>query len=460
MKALLLFFLCGCSWGQALVQANANCNTRSGTNPLTCSFSSTPTAGHLVVVGFTSVNGSIPAAITDNQATGGNTYTKLGSGGSCGSQICMSLWASANVKSAGTFTVSAANTGTFATIVMAEFSGMPSTLIQDGLAIPSAQSTATCVAMNTTNSNDLLLSSIGVFNGGSTTGVAPFTLAAAFSGTGPGIGLEYFLPGSSGDFTPSFSNASPTSTQCINAALVVTQDTLTYPIIQKRTNCFETPNVSGVDNTCTFFSTPKASSKIIVSVDAIDPGTVTVTDNQASGGNTYTLESSGGTPSTQQILIYCATSLTSSGTFTVTSAGNGGARRINVSMWEVAGLTTCTPDKTSNNTGTSASTFTCGTTGSTTVATDWILASVVNLTGNGASSVGYTASTGFTLDSFSNWNSISPQSASEDQFTSTTGSFSPQFTGTVSSGAYACAVAAFKGGPLNNMIHHKVTSGD
>jgi hypothetical protein len=150
-----------------VVQTHATTGIGSS-SPLQTSFSSLPTAGNAVIVAIAITFGSPPAAVsgvTDNQ---GNTYQPVITKTDNADMHCLaSLWWCAAVNTpSGTFTVSAAYSGTAAggncAIGIMEVNGITA-VDQAGSANDSAGSittlTATCTGPNT-NAGDLVVGGV------------------------------------------------------------------------------------------------------------------------------------------------------------------------------------------------------------------------------------------------------------------------------------------------------------
>lgn len=201
--------------------------------------------------------------------------------------------------------------------------------------------------------------------------------------------------------------------------------------VQKIT-AFSTGAVSS--QAVTFGATPTVGNTIVLGVLSCCGsgfGAVTVTDNQAGNGNVYsrttTLMSTGGPNNLGESSGFCATVGVASGTFTITAAPATSATAfITLFAVEYSGGS-CDPDQAASAHTTSGSTYPCGSY-TTTNAND-LLVNILNV--NEATDFTLSPSTGFTIQ-LSELSATGQGGGYSDQIVSSTASFSPSFTASIS----------------------------
>lgn len=164
----------------------------------TKAFASSPTTGNLIVCAGAAYATGQTITVSD---TIGNTWTKNSFSCTDASDTITICWAIN--KSTAADTVSLGPTTAGGEMYIAEFSGVPTSAGQDGSAATNQNTTGAPVSAITTSFvNDLILSYASI-NGTLTVG-APWTAAATVTGDG---GLGYYAPGSTGTFSPAFTQS-------------------------------------------------------------------------------------------------------------------------------------------------------------------------------------------------------------------------------------------------------------
>jgi hypothetical protein len=165
------------------VQSETCSNNSTSATSATCSFNSTPTVGDTIEVAcLEGNNGSGQfGAVTDNQASGGNTYTKI-SGYSTNYSYQSAIFQSPSItKASGTFTVTCPFTSVGQiTIVLYEFANVTGTVDQASNAQQGEGSTFNAGSISATHANDLLLSAC-VTSSGQTVGPSLYDAGSSAS---------------------------------------------------------------------------------------------------------------------------------------------------------------------------------------------------------------------------------------------------------------------------------------
>ena len=183
-----------------------------------------------------------------------------------------------------------------------------------------------------------------------------------------------------------------------------------------------TPSVSA-----SFASTPGLTNAVIVGVvsNGASCGMWTVSDNQSGKGNAYARLMFGndgcGSGATNEASIWCATVVSASGTFTVTTA-QAGNTFATIFIFEYSGLS-CNGDQVTFGVN-AASPYTCGGPVTTNNANDLL---IIFLSLNASGTAAATPSAGFTTQQ-SQTNPSFEIGFYADQVVSSTGTFSPQWT--------------------------------
>ena len=205
----------------ALVQNTAPCFSTSAVLSETCSFSTLPTVGDVVVVGYslgTSTTGV--TKVTDNQTNG---YVMEDDQPQNGSQAS-AFWCSVVQVSSGTFTVTVTPNGNqYVSMVLLEYSGVSCNPDTAPVAATNATSPFTCGSITTTVATDVLLTWANNNGGGTVTYTAPtgFTLEEQQSNgsTAQSGAIADQITSSTGTFSPTWTISVNTTTQCVLVAL-------------------------------------------------------------------------------------------------------------------------------------------------------------------------------------------------------------------------------------------------
>ena len=195
---------------------------------LSASFGSLPQINNAVFVAATATGGSpvdqnLELKITDNQ---GNAYVKVASYQFTADPE-VSLWCSIALTSSGTYTVTAdSNSLTAKGIMLLEYSATTCNPDKTTFA-QSAASPYSCGSFTTQNTNNLLLTVLGVGSGG--TGTITFTAPTGFAiknsfgvvASGNPMAVADEVVSTAGTFTPTFgASQNRATTQCVFAAMI------------------------------------------------------------------------------------------------------------------------------------------------------------------------------------------------------------------------------------------------
>lgn len=222
---LLVLSLAPCSgaWS-APIQTKAIGST-TGVASQAASFTSTPTVGHVVIVGI-SIGGTTgvpaPSTVVDNQ---GNGYSQIGSSPRVQGQSSVFIWCGVATVSSGTFTVTVTPTASyFTSVVLLEYSGGTCNPDVPPALATGATSPYSCGSFTANTATDLLLTALDINSASSLTFTAPsgFTTEASVTNgvLSQPIAIADQVLTVTATFTPTWTVSANAATNCLFVALL------------------------------------------------------------------------------------------------------------------------------------------------------------------------------------------------------------------------------------------------
>ena len=205
-------------------------NASGSSTTSSSSFSALPVIAHAVMVGVTTVSGTIAtqqlSTVSDNQ---GNTYSRMTDAGGNTTNTHGSWWCGVVTVSSGTFTVTVTNlAAVFQGILPLEYSGMSCNQDRNANAITST-SPYNCGSITTVNAKDVVFAFFALADGGGAPNPVTYTPSAGFTIRSSLTDANKIPIGSvaddvvstAGTFTPTMtSNTASANNPCITVAML------------------------------------------------------------------------------------------------------------------------------------------------------------------------------------------------------------------------------------------------